>query len=537
MKKVMCIIMMLSMLVTIFVGCGKSDKGETSNQEISTGNESEKNIEKGNEELTEISVMLFDRGNVPKGEGTVDNNRWTTYINEEMEKLGIHVNFILVPRSEESSKIPVMMASGTAADIMLTYNSSIVERWYLEGGIYDISAELEEYGHDIIDYIGEDVLSYGIAEDGGQFAIPARRSITASYNAFIRKDWLDKLGMEIPTTPDELYTVLKAFKEEDPGDVGADRVKPLGYTPEVLANLAFSFITYEDNETYKANNIELPSGDEVGYIYTDSGFKGYFEFLNNAYNDGLMDPEFFTSKSGQKEKEAFVDGSLGYWETNVGGNVDTLRGGLLQNLRAIVPEADMVAVSPFENVNDGKQYINEYVPTGGYVFIPKTAKNIEACIKYLNFLSGEGGKTLWFGYEGINYEMIDNIPAPIDVELNAKQLDWLHHDVLLVGNQGYFRTEEAFIQTTAKMLPDYEQYLIDDYTKALEGHRLSGSGYKSPTESEQSGNLDKVNADYKIKLITCDSNDFDKVYNEYKEELKKYKIDVIISERTAYFSK
>lgn len=131
--------------------------------------------------------------------------------------------------------------------------------------------------------------------------------------------------------------------------------------------------------------------------------------------------------------------------------------------------------------------------------------------------------------------MEDGVPIPIDVELNAKQLDWTHHDTFLVGNQGYFKTEEDFIKTISKTLPGYEQYLIDDYTLALDGHRLRQQNYKSPTELDQAGNLDKVNADHKIRAITCKPDEFDDVYEKYRSELAKFDIEKVLAERAEHF--
>ena len=62
---------------------------------------------------------------------------------------------------------------------------------------------------------------------GKRYAIPAMRMSTAAgSNMKIRQDWLDKISMKAPTTLDELYTVLKAFKEQDPGGVGKCNVVP-----------------------------------------------------------------------------------------------------------------------------------------------------------------------------------------------------------------------------------------------------------------------------------------------------------------------
>ena len=93
------------------------------------------------DKLTEISVMLFDRGNIPSDQGYVDDNKWTQYANEEMAKLGIKVNYILVPRSEENTKVPVMMASGTRGgyhdDVRFRLCAQMVSGWrhprYLPG--------------------------------------------------------------------------------------------------------------------------------------------------------------------------------------------------------------------------------------------------------------------------------------------------------------------------------------------------------------------------------------------------------------------
>ena len=487
------------------------------------------------DKLTEISVMLFDRGNIPSDQGYVDDNKWTQYANEEMAKLGIKVNYILVPRSEENTKVPVMMASGTAADIMMTYDSASVLKWYQDGGIHDISKELQEYGQQIITYVGEDCLSYGVAADGAQYAIPARRATTASFNAFIRKDWLDKLGLAVPKNVNELYDVLAAFKENDPSGVGKDKLFPLAYSNANHCNTFCSFVDYIDKANYSARFISLPTGAQAGFAYTQPGFKEYFRFYNKAYNAGLMDPEYYTSQFDDRQKQGVVNSTVGYWETAVGSNVDAMRGGLLQNLKANEPDAEFVAIPPFENLIDGKKYVNAYAPTGAFVFIPMTCKNVAAAVQYLNFLAGEGGKTMWFGFEGVHYQVVDGVPMPIDSELNAKELDWIHHDTFLVGNQGYYATNEEFIAAIGKTLPEYEDYLVADYTLAMDGIPMSNTNYVSPTQAEQSGNLNMVNENYLVKLFTCDPAEFDALYDEYISELEKYDIEKILQERADYY--
>ena len=71
-----------------------------------------------------ITVELFDRSNAPDG-NTLTDNRWVEYVNQEMNKVGINVEFVGVPRADEVTKMQTMMSSGTAPDIVTTYTYAL----------------------------------------------------------------------------------------------------------------------------------------------------------------------------------------------------------------------------------------------------------------------------------------------------------------------------------------------------------------------------------------------------------------------------
>lgn len=526
MKRLIYLLLSIALILTLAVGCDKAQdetSGKTDKPAATTKEEtpSQKDTPK---DVQEISVMLFDRANIPDSEGTIDNNRWTKYLNENMADLGIHVTFEPLPRSEESSKIPVLMASGTASDVMMTYNNALVESFYKDGGTVDLAPYVEEFGADLKEYLGEKVLSAGRLPDGAQFAIPARRAIYTRHNSFVRKDWLDALGMDIPTTPDEYLDMLRAFKTEDPGNVG-DELIPYWKGSNLLR---MAFLEELDETSYQINQDLL--------YYADPGAKEYLRFMNTIYNEGLTDPEYFAEQNfGQREREAVARGALGAWDSNTNANVDALRGSLLQTLRETVPEADFVGISVLKNVNDGKIHNDSYPLTGGFNFVPKTAEHPDAVVKYLNFLAGEGGFTIFHGIEGEHFEFDGDVPVVIDGEYNAKTKDWGRHDFFLVGNQGYYATPEDFAAATAKEIPGYEDYVIKNYAMGGEGTVYARAIYKTELEIEQSGNLDKIHDDYEVKLITCKPDEFDGIFEEYVVELERYGAKEIIEQRTAYF--
>ena len=70
----------------------------------------------------------------------------------------------------------------------------------------------------------------------------------------------------------------------------------------------------------------------------------------------------------------------------------------------------------------------------------------------------------------------------------------------------------------------------------MSGHcLLSNNSFKSKTELDQSGNLDKVNADHKIRAITCKPDEFEEVYEKYRSELAKFDIEKVLAERAEHF--
>ncbi|WP_349671837.1 extracellular solute-binding protein [Lacrimispora sp.] len=481
-----------------------------------------------------ITVEVFDRSNAPEGSTVVDN-KWTKYINQEMNKVGITVKFIAVPRADELNKTQLMMASNTAADVMICYTTSVVEGFYNDGGTYDLSPYVDgaDQAKNLKEYIGKDCLSLGRNKDGVLWAIPARRSTTASSNIFIRKDWLDEAGLQIPTTTDEMYAVLKAFKQNHPTAFASGfPTNSKSSDPHGVMSLAF-LKNIADEKAY-----DIGAGSATDLIYTDPGYGDYFKWMNKLYNEGLMDPEYYVNTANDNSlKEDFVNGKIGCFESNVNYNVDSLRGSLLKTLQSTDPKADVISIPPMKNINDRVVYNKNYPINGAFLFIPKTAKNVEAAITYLDWLgTKEGGFTLFHGFEGEHFKFDDqNVPCVIDANYNVKDKDWTRHDLFLIGNQGYYKTADEFAAATSKEAPGYENYVIDNFKNATVGTLRYDPTFTDPTYTEKNTEISVLRDEYFVKLVTCSPDEFDKILEEFKSKLKDIGYDVIIKERTEYY--
>ena len=229
MKKILACVLTAAMTMSLLTACGgsgdssnaggagSSGGGSGSGSESESGDSGYKTTygDKQFDNVT-ITVELFDRSNAPEG-NTILDNKWTKYAQEQMNKVGINLEFIAVPRSDEITKMQTMMASGTAPDITLTYTYSYAEDYYRDGGIWDLSPFIdgEDQAKNLKAYLGEDVIDIGRGQDV-LYGIVARRATTANSNLFVRQDWLDALGMDTPTTPDELYDFLEASVKNNP---------------------------------------------------------------------------------------------------------------------------------------------------------------------------------------------------------------------------------------------------------------------------------------------------------------------------------
>jgi putative aldouronate transport system substrate-binding protein len=107
---------------------------------------------------------------------------------------------------------------------------------------------------------------------------------------FINQSWLTKLNLKMPTTTDELYQVLKAFKTGDPNGNGrADEIPATSYAwgDYSLVDQYCAFIKDYSGEFSVSNG-------KVWHYITQDGFTDAMVWFNRLYAEGLLDQEMFT---------------------------------------------------------------------------------------------------------------------------------------------------------------------------------------------------------------------------------------------------
>ncbi|GHU23329.1 hypothetical protein FACS1894172_00720 [Spirochaetia bacterium] len=395
----------------------------------------------------EITVEVFDRG-TDGGKSDPTNNAWTQWIQEKILKdENIKVTFVAVNRWDETSVMNNLLGAGTAPDVSFSYNGEQINIYGKQGGIVDIAPYVDSHLSDVKKLLGQDMLMGGEwaiyraldTETGELYTVPNRYMYTATQNMFIRKDWLDKLGLPLPTTKEEFAAALAAFKEQDPGGVGANRVVPFTLTTDVrwtagiiLDSHIDPYMSDKDRwiNTVVDRNLLLP------------GYKEGMRYLNGLYNAGLIDRDFPLYKEESAMVNLIKSGVVGSFSHNW-DQIYRDNQSLMADMQKNVPSAVFVPVDCMKSV-DGLTHKRGSSSIGGLsFFIPKTCKNVDAALRYVNWLAKyENYHFLQFGNEGTNHQLVNGIPKIVPATGGWIQNSGANIDYTISIN-GYNLNDEA----------------------------------------------------------------------------------------------
>ncbi|MGG4142214.1 ABC transporter substrate-binding protein [Paenibacillus algorifonticola] len=279
----------ISMLVLVFttVAVLSACSSAPSNNTPSSG---------GSGESTGPVTMTFF---APQGKAPMEDNEFTKFIEN---KFDVKLKWDLAPTDALQDRRQLLLASGDYPEVFLhgKFTTSDLQTYGSQGiflGLNDLIAQHAPNLTKIMEekpYFKEAIT----APDGKIYALPIFNECyhcTYAQKYWINTEWLDKVGLEMPKTTDELYTVLKAFKEKDPNGNGKADEIPLTGAPNkyvwngnIDAYLMNSFI-YNDNDKYLIVN-----DGKVDFAANQEGWKKGLEYMHKLYSEGLIDPAAFT---------------------------------------------------------------------------------------------------------------------------------------------------------------------------------------------------------------------------------------------------
>ncbi|TDF95423.1 extracellular solute-binding protein [Paenibacillus piri] len=365
-----------------------------------------------------IKVALYDSNKVPQEEGTLENNRWTKWINENGP---VEVEFVPIPRgaTEALQKYNILFASNSAPDIIMAIDAPVRNNLYSQKLLLPLDELINKSSTTYKQFLDNnpEFRKVAVKDDGKMYDIGITRSYYPNHVLMIRTDWLKKLNLSVPKTTGELLEVARAFAKQDPdGNGKADTygMALSGASDSVLKNMFGDTQWLLTNDTITLN-LERS--------------KAFVQFKKSLFDEGIVDKDFLTDKDGKKSLQDWVNGKIGiYGDTYTAGGFNNY-----QVLKKNIPNAEVsiiqLPVSPFGQFSPLLH--NPLFPTAS---VNANTKQPEAVMKYIDFMAKpETQYMLNFGIEGVHHTKSDasGCPKPVSTEKNKQELDWNRYYNLL----------------------------------------------------------------------------------------------------------
>ncbi len=539
-KKITACLMAAAMVLSV-CGCGKDEGGSStpggSENTESQGSSQEESSQESSEEqdaLQETGKVTYPLEKVhltmalveePAVTANAKDLGETPFGQAWQEATGVELEIIQLA---DLNALSLLYASGELPDIIHMASGYVGG---LDKAVKDkIAVPLNDYIEYMPDFLAvldsnENMYKKPITTADGQIAafplINGDDYLLTSAGMMIRQDWLNDLGLDLPQTPDDLYNVLKAFKEEKgasvPLSVGAWWLKDIAVEHGMLTS-PFGLV--------KGGFYQVDG--KVHYGYVEEEYKGVLEYLHKLYEEGLLDPNF-QSVDDNTRRANIMNGDAGATIGNLSGDM----GSMLQTM-ADDPYFDLSGFGPLvKSAGDIPMSTHYSWPLGSMMVITPNCKNKEAAVQFLNYGYTDEGRMLFnYGIEGVSYTMENGVPTYTDLIMNnpdglTKQYAMAQY--LRAWNGGPFVKEKGY-QLQYSNLPQQQAALelwsASDASK-YQMPPVSIAEADSNEFSKLSGDISTYVSEMFIKYVTG-LEPLDTFESEYLATLESLKVDRMI---------
>ncbi|MCL1936590.1 MAG: sugar ABC transporter substrate-binding protein [Defluviitaleaceae bacterium] len=358
-----------------------------------------------------ISVGLWDRSHdrIPN----FADSYWAQWVADEiLATHNIIVEWVPIPRWDEPEFQSTLLAAGQAPDISYTFQNPMVTTFANMGGITNMYPLLQQYRDllpNLYDLLQENVYWNFDPTTNELWSLTGRLVQDGRVNTFIREDWLNTLGLPIPTTLEEFENTLIAFRDNAEVLLGADaaNISPFRLEHDVAWSAGLIFESFIPNDITEREWFRY-GFDDRRFMFRDAAREAT-RVLNRWFNEGLLYNDFFLHPAGTP----IVDDQIRLGR--VGAFIQSWdmpfrpAEALITDMRLNVgPEANFIAIAPFTNdVGIVRKFFPN--PTDRFIYFPITNTEPLASLLYLDFISRlDVREFLQFGIEGIHRLTLEN---------------------------------------------------------------------------------------------------------------------------------
>lgn len=403
-KRLLSVMAASAMVLSMLSGCGSSEKKD--GQTASGGEEA---VSDGKEAMSDSREVASDEDIEVWGTNTgylpVDAGSELYNLYKEMMGVGIVQPYVEWNGGETYlEQLNLRIAAGDMPDVFSPWNG--IESELIESGaLLDLTDLLQEKAPHLWESIPEEMWDAVKANDPtGEnriYVIPQVLNYGRN-GGMIRQDWLDSLGLKMPTTQEEFVEVLRAFKNDDPNGNGvADEIATGGRAEVRWMGQMFGQYGIAMWEGYPQWDIY---DGELTYSAVTQNMKDCLEWMSELYAEGLLDPEtLLNDKSAWDGK--INSGVVGVWE-----HLPQECYNYAENIYSGTGVKPQIAILPAISAPGYEGYYTHRQMNGGG-FVVANTEDEEKIDKIMKVLDAYGNQDMWMefynGVEGMHSEVID----------------------------------------------------------------------------------------------------------------------------------
>ncbi|WP_260406449.1 extracellular solute-binding protein [Microbacterium sp. G2-8] len=412
------------------------------------------------------------------------------------DEIGVDIDISWVPNSSYEDRTNITLAGDDVPHVMVIQGKTPgFVRNAEAGAFWDLTDHLDEYENLATTFPEVQEAS---SVNGTVYGIFRQRDLMRA-TAIVRKDWLDNLGLDVPTSVDDLAEVARAFTDDDPDGNGEDDTYGL-IIPQWPGAIG-SNSPYDVIETwFGAGNRWTERDGELVPSFTTPEWLEAVEYEKQLVDDGVVNADFATFDSA-KWNEPFLNG-----EGGIIVDVHSRAGQLIGLLKQQDPDSFDQYVEITGNLTgpDGELHAHPTDGYSGFLAIPRdkvrTEDQLHQVLAVLNDMNTpEAGKILNNGIEGLTYELEGDLAAVIEdapTEITDAVGAYAQLGTNVTGFQGYRPAQPT----------EYEQEMYDKRLEVEAADTESAvfnpaAPYVSPTYVSKGAQLDVIVSDARLKYI------------------------------------
>jgi putative aldouronate transport system substrate-binding protein len=287
MKKIISVLLLISVLGSLLVGCSKSVSPSGVSQNPDTGNSGNaQNPDAGNPDNEPITFDIF----IPWSDAKIPPDD-SPVMQQLFEKTGVRINRI-VPPAEPEERLNIMLASDELPDLISFDDAAIMKQFKNAGKLLKLNTLLEENAP-LLFNVNWETFKGKIADENGDFYfMPSYYTfgdtyIESDYSFNFRNDYFEEQGYNVPKTLAQTAQLLRDFQQWKTGVIPmALALGPQGHLDTIVNIAGASAGLVHDGVLV----LDEKAGEVKHYIDTPE-VKSFFKFLNELNVEGLIDPE------------------------------------------------------------------------------------------------------------------------------------------------------------------------------------------------------------------------------------------------------